>query len=986
MASIGLGQQTGSLKGKTTDDENNPLPGVTATLSSPSMQGIRSYISNQTGDFRFPTLPPGLYTLRVELPGFQIMERAGIQVRIGATTTVDIQMTPSTLSEEVTVTAPSPIVDVESSNIAVTMTKDLITSLPVRRDVLSLYQSAPATVGRDASNDYQKSASVAGGALADSKMSLDGVDLVDYSRGYVSGDISWDSIEEVEMVIGGHQAEVSGVSAGFLNVVTKSGGNAFSGSLTVGGTKDFLTQIVVPIEQIEGFGLIQPQIKHYKYDLGASFGGPVIKDKVWFFVAPRHNGFEQSTFFIPFTDPDGIAHPAYPLEHKDYIGLGKITVQLAKNLKWFGMYQYNKAKETPEMWSVTKQYSPLETQQAYDDNVHTVSSVLTYIMDQNSFGEVRFGMVQRDFLFPFSQLWEGPENRAFHRDRTTFQEWGSPDGWFDYYRNNYDFSAVFTRFQDDFLGADHEFKVGGQYGRSSADRSGHRPNPYFYDWNNGEPWYYSDTDPFKGRFRVYAGAAGDTNRPHRAGMWKIGLFLQDTINIGERLTVNLGLRYDDYHGFIPSKSVEGWNDVWEDGLVNVLLPEVFLPAGQSLSSPELKDIMTYSFLSPRVGFSYDLFGSGKTLLKGSFARYGETMFTSIIEGIVPLSDQTITFTWWDNNQNGELDLPPVDSYLPGGYSKWDTDVEPLKKRIATDLKAPYTNELSLGITQQISQDFSISLNYMYKVSKRGFGRLNANIAKDSEWWIPYNVTDPGDDGMLNTGDEQDLTVYALRSDAPSNLYQVSNIDDAWRNYWGFTMIFHKRMSQGWMFNGSIAVNKAHGNYQHGYYDQFGGQNFWNPNVDINREGRLEYDRPLIIKLMSTINLPLEFNLSGYFRYFAGGHFNRQVTAYFPATLNGIRPRSSSVTVNAEERNIRDHMPEAFLDLRLEKTFRMGGLNFGVWADVFNLFGFWNFTWNQQRLAGGYIYTDGSFARYPRYGQPTAVFGAREFAFGARVSF
>jgi hypothetical protein len=977
---------TGSLKGTVTDDEDSPLPGVTVTLTSPSMQGTKSYVSTADGDFRFPSLPPGIYSVKVELPGFQTKERPGLRVRVGGTTTILVQLTASSLEEEITVTAASPIVDVEASSIAVTMDTELITNLPARRDVLSLYQSAPATVGRDESNDYQKMASVAGGALADSKIGLDGVDLVDYSRGYVSADISWDSIEEVEMVIGGHKAEVGGVSAGYLNVVTKSGGNTFSGSLTVGGTTDSLTQIVVPEEQIEGFGLIQPQIKNYKYDIGASFGGPIIKDKVWFFIAPRHNGFETRTFFVPFTDPDGIHHPAYPLEHRDYIGLGKVTVQLTPNLKWFGMWQYNKAKETPEMWSVTKQYSPLESQQSYDDSVHTVSSVLTFILDQNSFMEARFGLVDRSFLFPFSKLWEGPATRARHTDRTTGYEWGMPDGWTDYFRSSVTFGANFTRFQDDLFGADHEFKAGVAYGRSKANRSAHRDNPYVYMWNNGEPWYYSDTDPFKGRFSIYGGPVGDQRRPHIAGMWKLGLFLQDTINIGERLTVSLGLRYDDYHGYIPSKTLEGWDDVYEDGLAQILLPEIFLPAGSTLTTPKLDDIMVYSFLAPRVGFSYDLFGSGKTILKGSVARYGETMFTSILEGMVPLTDKTVTFTWWDDNMNGELDNPPVDRYLAGGYSKWDTDVEPLKQRIAPNLQAPYTNELTLGITQEISQDFSITMSYMYKRSKQGFGRRNANIAKDSEWWIPYSTTDPGDDGVLGTGDEQDLTVYALSSNAPSNLYQVDNIDEAWRNYWGFTMIFHKRMSHGWMFNGSIAVNKTEGNYQHGYYDQFGGQNFWDPNVDINRAGRLEYDRPLIIKLMSTVKLPLDFNLSAYYRYFAGGHFSRRVQVFFPSTLNGIRPRSASVSVNAEARNNRDHMPESFMDLRVEKTFQMGGLNFAVWADVFNVFGFWNFRWSESRLAGGYIYTDGSFARFPRYGQPSAVFGAREFAFGARITF
>ena len=194
------------------------------------------------------------------------------------------------------------------------------------------------------------------------------------------------------------------------------------------------------------------------------------------------------------------------------------------------------------------------------------------------------------------------------------------------------------------------------------------------------------------------------------------------------------------------------------------------------------------------------------------------------------------------------------------------------------------------------------------------------------------------------------------------------------------------MSHGWMLTGSIAYNKAYGNFAHGYNQWAGGQNFWDPNADVNRAGRLQYDRPIIIKLMSTIRLPMDFSLSGYFRYYSGAHFERQVTVYFPSTLMGYAPRSSSVTVNAEAEGNRDLQPESILDLRLEKTFRIKGLNVGVWAEVMNLFGHWNFTYSQSRLAGGYIYPDGSYARFSRYGQPNSVYGSRILNLGARVRF
>jgi len=987
IVSFGFSQQTGSLKGTITDDQGNGLPGVNVSLTSPAMQGTQSYSSAQGGDYRFPILPPGIYSLKVELSGFQRVERGGIQVRVGATTTVDVQMKPATLNEQVTVTAVSPIVDVESTNISVTISKDAITNLPIRRDVLDLYQSAPATVPRDASNDYQKSASVAGGSLEQSKIAIDGVDLMDTSRGYISADISFDAIDEAEMVVGGLKAEVGQASAGFLNVVTKSGGNTLSGSLTVGGTNKSLGQIIVPKDVISTTGLLQPQIKKYKYDIGLGLGGPIIRDKIWFFVAPRFAKYEQSTYFVPFTDPDGIYHAAYPNIRKDTIGLGKITIQFTKSLKWFGMYQYNNGYETPQMWAVTKVGSPMESQKAWDDGSHTVSSVLTLVMNQNTFVEGRFGMVLRNMYLPYWNKWEGPATRGTYFERTTGQQWGHCEETdYLYDKDTWNGSLAMTRFQDNFLGADHEIKIGGEYSYSSNNRRGGRYNPYTYYYNNFQPWYLSDTQPYRGQVMITNVAVLPNRSPYLAKMYRMSFFFQDTFNLGKRLSVNLGLRYDYSNGYVPATHWEGYNDTWQNGLANVLLPQIFLPAGQTLDAPAMNDLMVYKALSPRLGLSYDLFGNGQTILRASIARYGDALLTTAVERLIPLSEKSVTFTWTDNNHDGKFDLPPIDSYVTGSYQPYSTDTATLRKSISSDIKTPTTDELTLGVTQAISKDFSLALNFVTKRGKNMLGAINLNIAKNSEWWIPYTVTDPGDDGKLNTGNEQNLTVFMLRTDAPTNLIQTTNIADATRKYWGFNLIFNKRMSNGWMFNGSVAISKAYGNYANGYLNFSGSQAFWDPNSDINREGRMEFDRPLIIKLMTTVELPLGFMASGYFRYYSGAGYSRQVTVYFPTTYQGYKPRSSSVTVFAEPQRERSFMPEAYLDLRLEKTFKLNQFTVGVFADLFNLFGYYYSLYGQNQLTGGYIYADGSFARYGRYGLPDAIYGTREFALGARVRF
>ena len=135
--------QTGSITGLITDNENNVLPGVTLTISSPSLMGTRTYISTSAGVFRFPALPPGTYSLKAELPGFKTAERDDIVIRVGMVVTLDITMQLASIAEEVAVTAVAPVVDVQQSKISVSVDNNMLRNLPVARDMLDVINSAP---------------------------------------------------------------------------------------------------------------------------------------------------------------------------------------------------------------------------------------------------------------------------------------------------------------------------------------------------------------------------------------------------------------------------------------------------------------------------------------------------------------------------------------------------------------------------------------------------------------------------------------------------------------------------------------------------------------------------------------------------------------------------------------------------------------------------------------------------------------------------
>lgn len=984
IVSVGLAQvQTGSLSGRVVDNEGNGLPGVSIIIASPSLQGQQSYVTTENGNYRFPSLPPGTYSITAEIAGFQKCERQGIVVHVGKATTFNFEMALSSIEEEVTVTASPPVIDVQSTNVSVIMSSELIKAIPMRRDIIDIYRAAPATVGESEANDYRKSSSVQGGALHESKISIDGVDLVDPQRGYISADVTYEAIEEVEIGIGGHKAEVGNVAAGYVNVVSKSGGNTFSGGATLFGTTDSLLQNMVPQEQLEAAGLEKPIYFMYQFDSGLHLGGPVLKDKLWFFLSGKYGDRKKKTMFIPFTDPDGVYHGPYDYRRQEYAALGKLTFQITSSLKWMGMYQYTLFDDHPSAWAQNDPYQSWEMEHEWEDSSHTVSQVLTYIFNQNLFAEARMGYVNR-YLNCKMHDSEGPDFRIGAYDLATNYEWGSVQVFGEeiYKRIMLDLGINFTKFQDDFLGGNHEFKGGIGYSRATTASQRTRPQPYTLYWRDWQPWAYYNTTPYMGRIRIRMPQINRDEMPRENGYWKVGAFIQDSITIKNRLTLNLGIRYDETHGFQPEAFLKGWYDNFFNGLANIILPEMFPTEDQTV--PAMDDIVVYKRFSPRLGISYDVFGNGKTILKGSYSRYAEILIGWNLESFHPFRGRTLDFTWYDDNQNGYFDLPPIDRYSPWSYSPYITDTDELRKQIDPNLSCPYTDEWIAGISQEITKDFGVTLSFIYKKGKNLVAQNNLVNPLKSDVWVPYSVEDPGADGNFGTDDDQDLTVYMKKKEAEPDIYQKQNVSDAFRSHWGIDLILYKRMSDNWLLNSSITYSKTWGNYPHGYGAVTGGSNWYDPNEFIYREGRLEFDRPLIIKIMSTVVLPFQISFSSYFRYFTGAPWGRTATVYFPSEVNGFQPKSPNVTVRTEPVGTRRRLSETYLDLRLEKEFNLGPGRLGVWIEVFNLFGHYSFTFDDN--PGGYIYADGTFKRFSRYGDASSAQGSRYFTFAVRYNF
>ncbi|MDH5386541.1 MAG: TonB-dependent receptor, partial [Candidatus Aminicenantes bacterium] len=347
-----VGRQTGTIAGTVSDEEGSLLPGAIVTLTGTGVMGSLTYVTGEKGRFRFPSLIPGECEVKVEMPGFKTTIRGGLRVQVGKTIDVHITLSIATIEEQVTVVATVPVVDIETSKISVSYTSEFLANLPMNRDLYGIQNSIPGAVSEDV--DYRRTSSILGGTVRSNLYQLDGVPMNDPATFYPMANINTDVYEEIEFGVGSLPAEVGQADSVVVNIVTKSGGNRFTGSASAYYTADTLTENLLVDEQINALGVNPPEsFQDYK-DGSLSFGGPLIQDKLWFFLNGRRliwGKVSPETSDIRLANIDHREYPLdemlqhYDIDHEEWMGFAKLTFQLTKNLRYMGMYHWNNIYE-----------------------------------------------------------------------------------------------------------------------------------------------------------------------------------------------------------------------------------------------------------------------------------------------------------------------------------------------------------------------------------------------------------------------------------------------------------------------------------------------------------------------------------------------------------------------------------------------------------------------------------------------------------------
>jgi hypothetical protein len=913
---------TGTIIGTVTDDTGAVLPGVTVTLKSAAVPGTPTTVTSETGVYRFPALPPGEYALSFTLQGFTTINREQIPLAVGGTEEVNVQLKVSAIAESITVTGESPVVNVASTQITTNFSHDWVQNAPQRR--FTFFDLINQAAGVSANTSTSSRSQSFGSSTNENSYQLDGTDFTAPLTGAAWPWPNTDAIQEVEVLSLGASAEYGNVQGAVFNVVTRQGSNTFHGdgnfyyqnqSLTARNTTP--QQDCVGVDDCPAAGL--PYHRARFRDTTWQLGGPVVKDKFWFFGSFQ---FQQDYESQPGTRPE------FPARSQAKRIFYKLNYQVNEKNKV--MFAYH-----DDFYRIPGRATALAAPSTIGvENGHNPSPNLTWtsVLTNKTYLEARYsGFYGKDHSDPLES--GEPRVKPRFRDLDTGQITGGIYSWYDGDSWKTGFNVKLSHFADRFLGGSHDLKLGVQYNEGGSDYIiGY--NDYIYTYGTTPSYGYTQL-PF-----------------HRGGTMRgLGGFVDDTYRLGSRVVLNMGLRYDYSKAMFESKPVLDRNG-----------------APTSQMNPGADNLFAWKVVSPRIGLTFKMNESGRSVLKAHYGRYYRGIVTGEFDNATPSITPRYFFDGVYDAGGNPLGLSLV------------SDNRNL--RIDPNYKSPYTDQFIVGFEQELANNLGVQVNYVHKRS-RNFGAW-PDIAGT------YTVV-PFLDNVGKDPTGQTFNLFKLTSDSDSRIFQLQTDSRMFADYNGVSIQANKRLAQNWLGIFSLVLSKSTGRLGSslgrpidGQTSSAGGSSSGgglpglgaNPNDFINSEGRLIGDRPVVGKVQLVYNLPAGFMVGMNYQYQTGRLWSRMIR---PAGL-GFPSRPRILTEpNTGDRRVPDWN---LVDLRVQKDFKFtpGGANFAVFGDILN-------ATNSDAYEGiGTGSNGGRIATAADYGVPTRFIAPRRLMVGGKIRF
>jgi hypothetical protein len=954
---------TGNVYGLVNDEQGGALPGANVSLSGATI-GSRSTTADSAGNFRFLNLDPGTYKISVALAGFATVNRDVI-VNTGASVNLAFGMKVATMEETITVDAETPVIDTKKQGTSTNFTQDELAKIPNSRDPWALLRTVPGVimdrVNIAGNESGQQSAFAAKGSLrADAVWNLDGVNVTDMAAiGASPTYFDYDAFEEIQISTSGNDIRQTTGGVG-LNFVTKRGTNNFHGTLRGYFTHEDLgwsntpEELKDPSAAFRTAGAIpitdetanhNSQIADYGFDIG----GPIVKDKLWFWGSYGKQD-------IRLVRSAGLLIDKTLLKDIN----AKVNWQ-ATGSDMISAYWFLGAKEkfgrgtgacagciepASATWNQGGSYpdNPFHGLWKLEDN---------HVFSPSFFLNAKYAYYGAGFqLAPGGGL-DGQAGIA-PRLGQTFGTTRLSNNVRPQHTANVDGSYFITA-----TGGSHELKFGGGYRKTQALTQTLWPGDQLVAYDN------SATDQ---RARVNREGLG-INQTHYTSAYLGDTFTKD------RLTLNLGLRYDRQGGAAAPSSVQG------NGAYPNLVPGITF-AGYDAP-------FTWSDISPRAGLTYALDQGRKTLVRASFATYASQLDTGTVGYMNPSGGQGwAEYPWRDLNGDhfatpNEVTITASPLATGGGFNPAAPTAVTSANQIDPDLQAPRSKEIVAGIDREVAPNFAVSVSYTWRHYDRflTYPRVGMTSA-DYVAGTPVTGTTPG-------GTAYSVPIFtplAAKVTAGRNGRFLTNADDYSQTFGGVELAATKRLSNKWM----LRVAAGYNNHRE-FYD--GTARVIDPENTGVAAGNLT--RLDVGALIDGGQYASRSAGSGNGDVFINGKWALNMNALYQlpwdvevaATLFGKQGspfplyRSTPLGQDGSQRvlispAVDDQRFDDLwnLDLRLAKNMKAAGANMTFTADLFNVFNS-NTELNRQRNLGS-----------ARFNELTDYLSPRVLRFGMRLGF
>ena len=644
---------TGSLSGSAKDEHGGVLADAIVTLSSPAqIGGDQQTTTNEKGMWRFPVLAPGVYAIVVEATGFATYREEGISIGAGSAIERSVMLKLSSLAQSVTVTAGSSV-ESRSSGIETRFGPEYLSTIPTRRfSMFDAIRSAPGMSPTSPSSGTVNSVSSFGSGVNENAFLIDGTTFTCPCSGVSRAEPNVDVIQEVHVQSTGASVEFGNIQGAVINVVTKQGGARFQSQSAYYSQSSGLTGQPIVLAVTNG---TQPSsgYERIRYrDFSTGLGGPVLRDRLWFYGAYQ---------YLRDYDSQPGADPAFPRKYEQDKIFGKLTWRLTPSLQMMQSY-HQELWENPDPPTLS---TPFEaTLRRHASVPSSTFANVTYAPTSHSVWDLRVG---RYIFDEEDDPATGDRTTPNRRDRITGISRGNVSEMGGLKLDRITAKAVFNRYQSGWLGANHELKAGVQ-----LERGEHRAPAVI---PGGVRYIDSNTAPFQAEYREPSISGG------RSDM--LALFASDAIALNDRITVNAGVRFD--HSRASSQDVPA-------------LEASGLETSGTIAG--LGKLYSWNVVSPRLGVTAKLSGDGRTMVRASYGRFNQGVLTGELSpvhpGVTPITTMAFDAT-------------------TGGYTQLVSVVNP-RINLALDprTRTPRTDEYSVAVERHIATRLAASAAYIRK--------------------------------------------------------------------------------------------------------------------------------------------------------------------------------------------------------------------------------------------------------------------------------